>query len=237
MTRSLQFRLVLGAMAGLLFAPAVLRAQAISPIISEYQGKAQGQFQITNDTLFPLDVVLEPFSFMANEKGQPVYGPLEPNLHVRLSATSFRLSPKQVYTVYYDASADVLPAWFSIYATVTRANNHSDVRVAFQLPHTVYLLPSTTINRESVQVTRIGRLANGEVGVEIENRGKDYARVQEVDLITSSGKKVFPGFPFFPHQRRIIVLPPDRGAEPQKVVIKFPKFKVEEPVEGSGASR
>lgn len=237
MTRSMQFRLVLGAIAGLLLAPAALRAQAISPVISEYHGKGQGYFQITNDTIFPLDVVLEPFSFVANEKGQPVYGPLEPNLHVRLSATSFRLSPKQVYTVYYDASADVLPAWFSIYATVTRANNHSDVRVAFQLPHTVYLLPPTTVNRDSVQVNRIVRLADGKVGVEIENLGKDYARVQEVDLFTNSGKKVFPGFPFFPHQRRILVLSPDRGAEPQKVVIKFPKFKVEEPVDGSGAAR
>lgn len=237
MTRSSQFRLVLGAIAGLLFAPAAVRAQAISPIISEYHGKAQGQFQITNDTIFPLDVILEPFSFVADEKGQPIYGPLEPSIHVRLSATSFRLAPKQIYTVYYDASADVLPAWFSIYATVTRANNHSDVRVAFQLPHTVYLLPATTVNRESVQVKRIVRLASGAVGIEIENRGKDYARVQEVDLVTDSGKKVFPGFPFFPHQRRIIVLPPDQGAEPQKVVIKFPKFKVEEPVEGSGASK
>jgi hypothetical protein len=237
MTRTLQFRLVLGALIGLLLPQPMLRAQAISPVIAEYQGKAQGQFQITNSSLFPLDVVLEPFGFVVNEKGQPIYGPLEPNLHVRLSATSFRLAPKQIYTVYYDASADVLPAWFTIYATVTRANNHSDVRVAFQLPHTVYLLPAATINRESVRFGRVARAANGAVGIELENHSKDYVRVQEVDLVTSSGKKVFPGFPFFPHQKRILLLEPDHGAEPQKVVIKFPKFKVEEPIDGSGASR
>ncbi len=80
-------------------------------------------------------------------------------------------------------------------------------------------------------------LASGVVGIEIENHSKDYVRVQEVDLVTDSGKKVFPGFPFFPHQRRILLLEPDRGTEPQKVVIKFPKFKVEQPIDGSGASK
>ncbi len=235
MIRSVHFRIALGAFIGLLLPQPMLRAQVISPIIAEYQGKARAQFQLTNDTLFPLDVSLEPFSFVVNEQGQPTYGPLEPTLHVRLSATSFRLAPKQIYTVYYDASADVLPAWFTIYATVTRANNHSDVRIAYQLPHTVYLLPPTTIERESVSFRRATTLTDGAVKIEIENHSKDYARVQEVDLVTSSGKKIFPGFPFFPHQERNLVLEPDPGGQPLKVVLKFPKFKVEEPIDGSGA--
>lgn len=237
MIRSVHFRIVLGAFIGLLLPQPMLRAQAISPVIAEYQGKARGQFQLTNDTLFPLDVSLEPFSFVVNEQGKPTYGPLEPMLHVRLSSTSFRLAPQQIYTVYYDASADVLPAWFTIYATVMRANNHSDVRVAFQLPHTVYLLPPTTIDRNAVSFRRATTLPSGAVNIEIENQGKDYARIQEVDLVTTSGKKTFPGFPFFPHQRRNLVLEPDPGGEPVKVVLKFPKFKVEEPIGGSGAGQ
>jgi hypothetical protein len=236
MIRSFNSRIVLGTLIALLSLHAVARAQAISPFIAQYQGKAQGQFQITNTTLFPMDVVLEPFSFVVNSKGQPKYGPLEPGIRVRLSSTSFRLGPKQVYTVYYEASADVLPAWFTIYATVTRANNHADIRVAFQLPHTVYLLPKTTVEKESVVFRQAAYAAGGTVRVELENRSADYARVQEVDLVTDSGKKAFPGFPFFPHQRRILELAADKGARPERVVIRFPKFKVEQSIHDTGTS-
>jgi hypothetical protein len=236
MFRSLHFRIVLGALFSLLFWQAMARAQAISPVIAEYPGKAQGQFQVTNTTLFPMDVVLEPFSFVVDSKGRPTYGPLEPHVRVRLSATSFRLGPKQIYTVYYDASADVLPAWFTIYATMTRANNHSDVRVAFQLPHTVYLLPKTTVGRDAVIFRSAVAPATGPVRVEVENRSDDYARVQEVDLICHSGKKIFPGFPFFPHQRRILLLDPGHEKQPERVIIKFPKFKTEHPIKDAGTS-
>jgi hypothetical protein len=236
MTRSLHFRIVLGALISLVFSQAMARAQAISPVIAEYQGKGRGQFQVTNGTLFPMDVVLEPYSFVADSKGHPKYGPLEPNIHVRLSNPSFRVGPQQSYTVYYDATADALPAWFTIYATITRANDHSDVRVAFQLPHTVYLLPKTTVKRDSVVFRRAVSPAGGPVQVELDNRSGDYARVQEVDLITSSGKQVLPGFPFFPHQQRILLLDPAKGAQARRVVIKFPHFKIEEPIQDTGAS-
>jgi hypothetical protein len=236
MIRSLHFRIVLGAAIALLSMQTMARAQVVSPVIVEYQGKARGQFQVTNNTLFPQDVVLEPFSFTVDSTGHPTYGPLDPTLQVRLSITSFRLGPRQVYTVYYDASSDVLPAWFTIYATVTRANNPSNVRVAFQLPHTVYLLPKTTVERDSVKFGRTWLTADGRLQVELDNRSDDYARVQEVDLMTSAGKKFFPGFPFFPHQRRILLLDTDKGARPERVIIKFPKFKVEKTIQGEGVS-
>lgn len=236
MIRVFRLRLVLGALIGLFLSQGLVRAQAISPVVTEDRGKARGQFQLTNNTLFPMDVVLEPFSFMVNSHGQPTYRPLEPGIRVRLSTTSFRLGPRQVYTVYYDAEADALPAWFTIYATVTRANNHSDVRVAFQLPHTVYLLPKTTVGRDSITFHLAMSTASGPARIEVENLSNDYARVKEVDLVTSSGKKTFPGFPFFPHQRRILLLNLEPGSRPERVILKFPHFKVEQAVLSAGAS-
>jgi hypothetical protein len=236
MLRPIHSRLALGMFIALLVPQAMLRAQAISPVIAEYHGKARGQFQITNNTLYPMDVVLEPFSFVANSKGQPIYGPLEPQIHVQLSDTSFRLAPRQIYTVYYNATADVLPAWFTIYATVTRANNPSAVRVAFQLPHTVYLLPKRRLERDEVKFLRAESPAHGPVRVVVENSSGEYARVQEVDLVSKSGKKVFPGFPFFPHQRRIILLEPDRGTQPERVLIKFRHFKIEQAIQDGGVT-
>lgn len=236
MLRPAYSRLVLGMFIALLVPQAMLRAQAISPVIAEYHGKARGQFQVINNTLYPMDVVLEPFSFVVNSKGRPIYGPLEPQIQVRLSDTSFRLAPRQTYRVYYDATAEVLPAWFTIYATVTRANNHAAVRVAFQLPHTVYLLPKTRLERSEVKFLRAVSPAHGPVRVVVENASGEYARVQEVDLISKSGKKAFPGFPFFPHQRRIILLKPDRGTQPERVMIKFRHFKIEQAIRGGGVT-
>lgn len=73
-------------------------AQTISPVIVEYREKAQGKFQLTNDSDFPLFVVLEPQSFSVDKGGNPTFRPLDPGIHVSLSTMSFRLAPKQVYT-------------------------------------------------------------------------------------------------------------------------------------------
>jgi hypothetical protein len=231
-----RIQLFLGALAGLLLRGPAIRAQAISPVIVEYKEKARGQFQVSNDTLYPLDVLLEPFSFTVDANGQPTYGPLEPGIHVRLSSTGFRLGPKQIYTVYYEATADVVPAWFTIYATLARANTHANFRVAFQLPHTVYLLPGKLLQPEALQFHQAETYNQGTTHVEVENRSEDFARVQEVDLVCSSGKKIYPGFPFFPHQRRVLQLEADQCSSPQRVVLKFVRFKVEQAIRDGGAS-
>src|SRR6185437_16209743 len=95
------------------------RAQTISPVIVEYQQKANGRFQVTNDSDVPLAVVLEPESFRVDSKGNPTFYPLDPAIHLDLSSSSFRLAPHQTYMVFYKATADRLPAWFTIYATVS----------------------------------------------------------------------------------------------------------------------
>ena len=54
-------------------APTPAAAQSISPPISEYRGlKARGSFIVTNQTLFPLTVVLQPKGFKVTEDGDLV---------------------------------------------------------------------------------------------------------------------------------------------------------------------
>jgi hypothetical protein len=226
----------LGALAGLLMAVPVIRAQSISPVIVEYREKAKGQLWVTNDTLYPMDVVLEAFSFRVDESGEPHYGPLERDIRVRFSPTGFRLGPLQHYAVSYEALAEPLPAWFTIYATVTRADSRSDLRVAMQLPHTVYILPRKSLEREAVLFHRAERGANGQIHVEIENGSEEFARVQEVEVISTSGKTTYPGFPFFPRQRRILSLEVDPDTHPQRVILKFARFKLEQPIHEVGES-
>src|SRR4029079_9994389 len=101
-------------------------AQAISPMITEYRvsagTKVKGTFEVRNPTLLPVRVVLEPLSFSVDSKGDPAYRKLDPGVRVRFSATSFRIPPRQNYTVGYEIESDRLPAWFTVYAPISAAN-------------------------------------------------------------------------------------------------------------------
>ena len=105
---------ILKILVGLALLASAAHAQTISPVIVEYREKAQGKFQLFNDSDFPLNVVLEPQSFSVNSEGAPTFRALDPSIHVRLSTMSFRLAPRQTYTVFYQASADSLPGSWSM---------------------------------------------------------------------------------------------------------------------------
>jgi len=53
----------------------------------------------------PLNVVLEAKSFTVSETGEISYRALDPNIHLKLSTTSFRIQPQQTYYVFYEASS------------------------------------------------------------------------------------------------------------------------------------
>lgn len=132
-------RPILAAGAALLFA-GHLAAQSISPPIAEYREKARGSFVVTNGTLFPLTVVLTPKGFQVSEDGELTDVPLDTTrIHLKLSAMSFRLQPRQAYTVFYEARADSTPAWFSVWAGITGARTDNGIQLRIELPHVVYL--------------------------------------------------------------------------------------------------
>ena len=222
---------ILKILVGLALLASAAHAQTISPVIVEYREKAQGKFQLFNDSDFPLNVVLEPQSFTVNSKGVPTFHALDPSIHVRLSTMSFRLAPRQTYTVFYQASADSLPTWFVVYATVTGAVTQEGIKIALELPHTVYLLTKKPPTVDAV-VWHRAEEANDkrQIEAEVENRGAEFSRVQEVEVTSTSGKKLYPGFPLFPGQRRSFQLEWDQPGEPQQIVLKFARFKSECPI-------
>jgi hypothetical protein len=180
-----------------------------------------------------MSVVLEPMSFTVDTEGKPQYPALDSAIHVRCSATSFRVPPKQIHTVYYEANDDQLPAWFTIYATIGKGTTtQTGLQVAIQLPHTVYLLPKQKFERSSVVFLRFEVVPGQQkVAVELQNSSQLFARVQEVELDSASGKRTYGGFPFFPGQRRKLELDWDKEASPNQVVLKFEKFKVSSDVQ------
>jgi len=208
-------------------------AQTVRPVISELGDPGKGRVEYVNDGLTPLNVVLEAKSFTVSEKGEINYRPLDPNIHLKLSATSFRIQPKQTYYVFYEASASPSPTWFVIYASFSgfAFRTAQGMNVRLQLPHTVYLLPKQRTEKADVRVVRAELDAPGNrVILEVENTGDNFGRVLQTQLASGRKKQDAPGFPIFPHSKRILEVPLEAKADtvPDEVSLQFENFKVEE---------
>lgn len=209
-------------------------AQTVRPVISELGNPAKGRVEYVNDSLTPLNVVLEAKSFTVSENGELSYRPLDPSIHLKLSATSFRIQPQQTYYVFYEASAPPSPAWFVIYASFSGFpfRTAQGMNVRLQLPHTVYLLPKQRAEKADVRVVRAEfDAADNKVLLEVENTGDNFGRVLQTQLANGKKKQDAPGFPIFPHSKRILEVPldakPQRDTVPTAVSFQFDNFKVE----------
>jgi hypothetical protein len=210
-------------------------AQTVRPVISELGNPAKGRVEYVNDGLTPLNVVLEAKSFTVSEQGEISYHPLDPGIHLKLSATSFRIQPKQTYYVFYEASAPPTPTWFVIYASFSGFSFRTaqGMNVRLQLPHTVYLLPKQRAEKAEIRVVKaeVDEHDNKMI-LEVENTGDNFGRVLQTELANGRKKQEAPGFPIFPHSKRILEVPLDAKSEhdttPTEVSLEFGNFKVEE---------
>jgi len=210
-------------------------AQTVRPVINELSNPAKGRVEYVNDSLTPLNVVLEPKSFSVSETGEISYRPLDASIRLKLSTTSFRIQPQQTYYVFYEASSVPSPAWFVIYANFSGFpfRTAQGMNVRLQLPHTVYLLPKQQVGKSEVQIARAElNSEQNKVILEVENTGANFGRVLETQLLYSKKKQEAPGFPIFPHGKRILEVPLEEKAEgehvPITVLLTFQNFKVEE---------
>jgi hypothetical protein len=210
-------------------------AQTVRPVISELGNPAKGRVEYVNDSDTPLNVVLEAKSFTVSETGEAEYRPLDPNIHLKLSATSFRIQPKQTYYVFYETSAPPRPTWFVIYASFSgfAFRTAQGMNVRLLLPHTVYLLPKEKVEKADVRVLRAELDENHDkVLLELENTGDNFGRVLQTQLANGRKKQEGPGFPIFPHSKRLLDVPLDAKAArdllPTDVSFQFENFKVEE---------
>jgi hypothetical protein len=222
-------RLVLGALACLALAHP-LSAQTVSPPIAEYQVRARSSFQLSNSGIFPLTVVLELHGFTVNEQGEVQDAPIDTTrLHIKLSAMSFRIPPKSTYTVFYEASADSLPAWFNIVSAMTGARTENGLNLRLLLPHVVYLNQKESLRKDQVAIRAFQvDSSTGKVRVQLENLGPNLGRVQEVTA--SAGRVESPpgaGFPLFPHMLRWTELAWAGPGAPDRLTVKFAKFTVD----------
>ncbi len=225
-----QARLSLALGAATPFLPAVLSAQTISPPVVEYQERARSSFQLSNSSIFPLTVVLEVHGFDVTEGGEVVASPLDTSrVHVKLSATSFRLAPRATYTVFYEARADSLPAWFSVTAAMSGARTDNGLNLRLILPHVVYLNQKQPLRKEEVVVRRLEvNPAAKTARVQLENLSPRLGRVLELQLANGKGQSRAAGaFPLLPGHRRWAQVDWDLEQLPERVSLRFAKFTID----------
>jgi hypothetical protein len=210
---------------------AQLHAQTVRPLIAELSNPAKGRVEYVNDSMTPLNVVLMAKSFTVSETGEISYRTLDPNIHLKLSTTSFRIQPQQSYFVFYEATSDNAPSWFVLYAAFSgfALRTSQGMSVRLELPHTVYLLPKQSVDKSQVHVTRAEYHPDAKsVLVEVENTGDYFGRVQQTFVASNKKKQEAPGFPVFPHSRRRLEVAVDGKDTPDRVILEFANFKVEE---------
>jgi hypothetical protein len=210
-----------------------LLAQTVQPVISEYQMKADGKFALTNGTLTPMVVVLEPKSFSITPDGQGIFRSLDRYIHVELSAMSARLEPG--YYVFYKAHADQLPAWFTVYSTFSSVQHHPGLDVRIMLPHTVYLYQKHPLNKEEINIpAATWQAAAKTIVCDVENHGTSLARVEEVRISGGHASESTGGFPLLPLGRRHLELSWDEKQPPDTLQFRFEHFTLKVPIVAGG---
>lgn len=207
-----------------------LGAQTVRPAVVEHSVEARGSFDLVNESLFPMVVVLEPRGFRVDENGNLADTPFDSaNVELKLSAMSFRIPPLATYTVHYEARARQLPAWFMVLSSMTGARTPTGINVRIELPHVVYLLQKEPLKKEAVVVRGFEfDTASGKAVLDLENTSGSLGRVMGSEL-SADGKHATPfgGFPLFPLQRRRVEVPWSGRDRPDRVMLRFSNFTVE----------
>lgn len=231
-SRRVRFALVLSTLAFV----RPLGAQTVRPAVVEYLQQARGKFDLVNETLFPLTVVLEPRGFHVEPSGELIEEPLDTTrIQVKISAMSFRIPPRETYTVFYEATAKSFPSWFLVSSTLTGARTQAGLNVRIELPHVVYMLQPEPLRKAEVAIRAFEfDSAAKRIHVELENTGTSLGRVLSSE-VSVNGKKPVPGgaFPLFPHSQRRLEIPWTEDATPEKLVLRFANFTMEERRKGA----
>ncbi len=208
-------------------------AQTVSPVIAEYTAQAAGSFEVTNNTLVPAIVVLEPMSFDVGLEGDGQFRPLDANIHLELSATSLRLEPHQAARIFYKAHADNVPAWLCVYASFSGVKKGEGINLRIMVPHTIYIYQKPPLTREAIEAHGVRYdVELHRVLCELSNTSPFAGRAESVEVTGKrSSLATVGGFPMLPQGKRLLSIPWTSDQRPETVAIQFEHFLLKLPVE------
>ncbi len=206
--RRTQSRAALIASTLLPLSTAVASAQEVGPPVAEYKGRAVGSFEVRNNGLYPMNVVIEPFGFVQDSLGKITYIAFDTTrVKLRLSAMSLRLPARAGVSISYEATSDSVPAWFVITSTF-HGTRRQGVNYNFQLPHVVYLHQKAPVRKDEIQLAQFTFAAEGrQVRFKIRNGSAGITRCGEGTLTSASGARApIPAFPLYPRFERWVTV-------------------------------
>jgi hypothetical protein len=223
-----------------LFSPTRTNAQSVSPPIAEYQGKARSSFRLSNPSIFPLTVVLEPRGFTVTVDGEVLDVPLDTSrIRIKLSEMSFRIPPRGARTVFYEASSDSLPTWFNILSALSGAKTESGLNVRILLPHVVYLNQKQALRKTDVAIRAFEfDSARKTARVLLENLSPNLGRVYQTTVgdghtVSQPGS----GFPLLPRKQRWAEVAWDASTPPNRIMLRFSRFSLDTVLTPAAARR
>lgn len=217
----------------LLLASGCVFGQSVDPVIQEYENTAKGSFDVVNQGDSPLIVTISTSSFSVQENGQMTFRALDPGIHIKLSAMSLRLAPHETSRVFYSATAEQLPAWFVIYAAFSAPprKDISGLNLRLELPHVVYLLPKHRgLKKDELSVTASYDSQTQNVHCTVQNLGDNFGRIQRLQVIGGSKSEDGSSGGMFPKSQRVFDIEWKNHQAPERIVLQFKNFKVEQPV-------
>jgi hypothetical protein len=113
-------------------------AQTISPVIGECGMKCQGEFTATNNTVRPMSVLIEPYSFTVADNKVRLSDVDKSTTDVQIDKTSVRLSPQGSYTFSYKVTCLKEPCRTQLVTKFMMGKRSDGVIVWLAIPHTVY---------------------------------------------------------------------------------------------------
>jgi hypothetical protein len=227
---------VTGAVAAVLVGLAVAAwpagAQTLNPPVAVYDGKASGAIVIANPSIFRMNFVLDPMSFIMASNGDISFGPLDTGrIRLRLSSMSGRIPARQSIRLFYEASADSLPSWFAVVATFSRGAPATGLAVRLQMPHMVYLMQRGQPTRSELSLDAVTfDSATSTLRARLENRSAKLTRLESFGVEWAGPVILIDAGPVFPNSVRTFTYVWNRPGRPTGVIASFPDFSIATPV-------
>src|ERR1700686_4430287 len=89
-------------------------AQTLSPVRVECGKRCSGQFTVSNPSIEPMTVTIQPFSSGLTPDGKSTMRPLDAGVDLRMPEMSARIGPRDEHTFDYSLKCAQLPCMTSV---------------------------------------------------------------------------------------------------------------------------
>jgi hypothetical protein len=205
-----------------------IQAQGMSPVSQEFNKKARGVVEVTNNEDTAKIISCRAQSFDVNEHGIPQLSPIDPALHVRVDTDRVVLAPKTTRQVSFEADPAALPAWFVVTCRFVPMERGPGLTVALEISSIVIINGGWHMDPRDVELS--AKRVGDKVEVEVKNNGAGLARVSSGEVQGHRKEADIGTFVLFPHRTRLAETDWKGATPPETARIQIGKKRFEAPV-------